>query len=217
VGQAFWEIAIQSELNGMVLAPLTAGIGCMVLLYAWLPRPIWTYVLGHEFTHAIASMLCGGRVKGMKVSGDGGHVYVTRDNFFVTLAPYFIPIYAVFVFVIFAISQHVLGFGSRPMAWALFFWALGLAYCFHVFLTCHILRTRQPDIVSQGYFFSAVIIYLGNMGVLFVGLMLVSGGLQMQQIIRDLSSGILDAYSIFGDMAEGAAISINSVLNSDSG
>ena len=79
----------------------------MGLLYFWLPKPVWTYVLGHEFTHAIATMLCGGRVKGMKVGSDGGHVYVTRDNFFVTLAPYFIPIYAIMVFVVFVCFSGV--------------------------------------------------------------------------------------------------------------
>ena len=189
----------------------------MVLLYNCLPKPIWAYVLGHEFTHAIASMLCGGRIKGMKISSDGGHVYVTRDNFFVTLSPYFIPIYTIFVFVIFALTQHVLGWRNSPIAWGLFFWAIGLSYCFHVFLTCHILRTRQPDIVSQGYFFSTVIIFLGNMVVLFAGLMLVSGGLQMEQLTIDLGSGIFETYSKIGDMAQNTVISINSALNSDSG
>ena len=29
----------------------------------------------------------------VKVTADGGHVLVTKDNFFVTLAPYFVPIY----------------------------------------------------------------------------------------------------------------------------
>ena len=217
IGHFFFEIAFQIEFNGMVVAPLVAGIACMVLLYTWLPRPIWTYVLGHEFTHAIASMLCGGRVKGMKVSSEGGHVYVTRDNFFVTLAPYFIPIYTIFVFVLFALSQHALGWGNSPIMWAMFFWALGLSYSFHVFLTAHILRTRQPDIVSQGYLFSAVIIYLGNMTVLLIGLVLVTGGVQMHHLVGNLGSEIIEAYSIIGGIAQNAAISINSVLNSDSG
>ena len=87
VGQVFFEIVIHLKFNGMVLVPMITGSTCMFLMYAWLPKPIWTYVLGHEFTHAIASMLCGGRGKGMKVTDKGGHVYVTRDNFIVTLSP----------------------------------------------------------------------------------------------------------------------------------
>ena len=206
-----------TDFSGMILIPLIAGMTCMSLLYLYLPKPIWIYVLGHEFTHAIATMLCGGRVKGMKVTGDGGHVYATRDNFFVTLSPYFIPIYAILVFAVFALIQHFLNLQNSPMIWGLFLWALGLSYCFHVFLTAHILRTRQPDIVSQGYLFSAVVIYLGNMMVLFVGLILISVGLEIGQVAREMYVEAIKAYLVIGDMAQNTAISINSVLKSDSG
>tara|TARA_B100001123_G_scaffold289030_1_gene322041 strand:- start:6187 stop:6885 length:699 start_codon:yes stop_codon:yes gene_type:complete len=216
-GQLFWELVFKMDFSGMVLIPLIAGMICMALLYCYLPKPIWVYVLGHEFTHAIATMLCGGRVRGMKVTSDGGHVYVTRDNFFVTLSPYFIPIYAILVFALFALAQYASNLQNSHMIWGLFFWALGLSYCFHVFLTAHILRTRQPDIVSQGYLFSAVIIYLGNMIVLFVGLILVSVGLELGQVVRNLYLGTIEAYLVIGDMAQNTAISINSVLKSDSG
>ena len=206
-----------TDFSGVILIPLIAGMTCMSLLYLYLPKPIWIYVLGHEFTHAIATMLCGGRVKGMKVTGDGGHVYVTRDNFFVTLSPYFIPIYANLVFAVFALIQHFLDFQNSPMIWGLFFWALGLSYCFHVFLTAHILRTRQPDIVSQGYLFSAVVIYLGNMMVLFVGLILISVGLEIGQVAREMYVEAIKAYLVIGDMAQNTAIAIDSALKSDSG
>ena len=217
IGKLFWELVFMMDYSGMLLIPLIAGIICMSLLYLYLPKPIWIYVLGHEFTHAIASMLCGGRVRGMKVTVDGGYVYVTRDNFFVTLSPYFIPIYAILVFVVFALTQYFLNFKNSPMFWGLFFWALGLSYCFHVFLTAHILRTRQPDIVSQGYLFSAVVIYLGNMMVLFVGLILIPVGLEMGQVARGMYVEALKAYLVIGDIAENTVISINSALKSDSG
>ena len=136
------------EFQGVVIVPLIAGVACMGALFRWLPRPMWVYVLGHEFTHALATMVCGGRVKGMKVTGEGGHVYVTKDNFFVTLAPYFVPLYAVLVFAFFALGRVFLGWDT-PWAWGIFHWALGLAYSFHVLLTVEILRTRQPDITSQ--------------------------------------------------------------------
>ena len=52
---------------------------------------------------------------------------------------------------------------------------VGAAYAFHVTLTGHALQTRQTDITSQGYFFSAVIIFLGNVGVLLLGVPLLTG------------------------------------------
>jgi hypothetical protein len=43
-----------------------------------------------------------------------------------------------------------------------------------VTLTWHALKTRQSDITSQGYLFSAVIIFLGNAAVLLLGLPLLT-------------------------------------------
>ena len=213
-GQVFFQIVFQLKFNGMVLVPMLAGSACMFLLYTWLPKPIWTYVLGHEFTHAIASMLCGGRVKGMKVGSEGGHVYVTRDNFFVTLSPYFIPIYAIMVFVVFALSRQLFDW-ETPMAWAVFFWALGLAYSFHIFLTWDILHTRQPDITSQGYLFSAVIIFLGNAMIGVFGMKFVSNGIGLSQIAYSLRSEVSETYHIIGGFAQNGLITINSALKSN--
>ena len=52
--------------------------------------------------------------------------------------------------------------------------AVGAAYAFHVTLTWHALKTQQSDITSQGWLFSAVIIFLGNVGVLLLGLPLLT-------------------------------------------
>ena len=51
---------------------------------------------------------------------------------------------------------------------------LGAAYSFHVTLTWHILKHQQTDISEQGYLFSAVVIFLGNVGVLLVGIPLLA-------------------------------------------
>jgi hypothetical protein len=51
---------------------------------------------------------------------------------------------------------------------------VGAAYSFHVTLTAQILKIQQSDITSQGYLFSAVVIFLGNVLVLLVGLPLLT-------------------------------------------
>ena len=51
---------------------------------------------------------------------------------------------------------------------------LGAAYAFHVTLTWHILKSRQSDITEQGYLFSAVVIFLGNVAVLLIGIPLLA-------------------------------------------
>jgi len=56
---------------------------------------------------------------------------------------------------------------------------VGAAYAFHVTLTFHVLQTRQSDITSQGYLFSTVVIFLGNVCVLLFGLPLLTARVGM--------------------------------------
>ena len=51
---------------------------------------------------------------------------------------------------------------------------LGAAYAFHVTLTWHILKTEQSDITQQGYLFSAVVIFLGNIAIVLLGVPLLT-------------------------------------------
>jgi hypothetical protein len=143
-----------------------AGALCWWTIYLLLPKPMWIYVFGHELTHALWAWLFGGRVKKFKASAKGGHVVITKSNFLIILAPYFFPIYVVLVVLLFALGHVVLGW-TRYFVW--FHLVVGAAYGFHLTLTWHILQTRQTDISSQGWFFSGVIIFLGNILVLLLG------------------------------------------------
>jgi hypothetical protein len=147
------------------------GAACWLAVFLLLPKPMLVYVFGHELTHALWTWLFGGRVKRFKFSANGGHVVITRSNFLIVLAPYFFPLYAVVVVLIFAIGHLLLGV-PQPRAW--FHLCLGAAYSFHLTLTWHILQTRQSDITSQGVLFSGVVIFLGNIIVMLVGLPLLT-------------------------------------------
>jgi hypothetical protein len=105
-------------------------------------------------------------VKRFKASSSGGHVVVTKTNFLISLAPYFFPLYAILVVVVFAIGSSLWQW-QRHVVW--FHLLLGAAYAFHVTLTFYVLRSRQSDITSEGYLFSGVVIFLGNMLVLLLG------------------------------------------------
>jgi hypothetical protein len=150
---------------------LIGGAACWLTIFLLLPKPMRVYVFGHELTHAVWTWLFGGRVKKFKVTSKGGHVVVTKTNFLIALAPYFFPLYAVLCVLIFVLGHLLWGWtGYRP--W--FHLLLGAAYAFHVTLTVHILKTEQTDITGQGYLFSAVIIFLGNITVLLIGLPLLT-------------------------------------------
>ena len=110
------------------------------------------------------------KVKKMKVTSNGGHVVISKTNFVIALAPYFFPLYAVHRHR--RVCARAILFGAGRLVW--FHLCVGAAYAFHVTLTFHTLKTRQSDITSQGYLFSAVVIFLGNVCVLLFGIPLLA-------------------------------------------
>ena len=138
---------------------LLGGAACWLVVFLLLPKPMLLYVFGHELTHALWTWLFGGRVKKFKATAHGGHVVVTKNNFLISLAPYFFPVYASLLVAIFLIG-HLLWDWRPYLVW--FHLLLGAAYAFHVTLTWHILKTKQSDITQQGYLFSWVIIFLAT-------------------------------------------------------
>lgn len=143
------------------------GGAVWLITFLLLPKPMWVYVVGHELTHAVWAWLFGARLKSFKASAQGGHVVVSKTNFLITLAPYFFPLYTIF---------WAVGFLLVDFMWPtetyepLFHFGLGLTYAFHVTLTASVLRIRQPDIVQEGWLFSGVVIWLGNLSALLLAL-----------------------------------------------
>lgn len=173
------------------------GAACWLVVYLLLPKPMRLYVFGHELTHALWTWLFWGKVKKFRVSAGGGHVVITRTNFLIVLAPYFFPLYAVAVVAVF-VAGHLLFGWQRHAVW--FHLLLGAAYSFHLTLTWHTLQTRQTDIISQGYLFSAVVIFLGNVGVLLVGVPLLTGAVGVTTALGwwlRASADVLDRVSRF--------------------
>ena len=165
---AVWRVIAQTS-NGAdrVWLPMLAGVASWIVVFLLLPKPMWVYVFGHELTHAVWTWIFGGRVKKFKAGAESGHVVTTKSNFLIVLAPYFFPLYAVLLVLVFVVMFLVGAWHRAYAPW--FHLLLGAAYAFHVTLTWHVLRTRQSDITSQGYVFSAAVIFLGNALVLLIG------------------------------------------------
>ncbi|HEY2328548.1 MAG TPA: hypothetical protein VGI63_01905 [Verrucomicrobiae bacterium] len=173
---ALWKVLCASGSADTVWVPILAGAACWAVIFFLLPKPMWIYVFGHELTHALWTWLFGGEVKNMKVTSKGGHVVISKTNFVIALAPYFFPLYAVIVIAVFALGNLIWNWHGC-LVW--FHLLVGAAYAFHVSLTFHILQTRQSDITGQGYLFSAVVIFLGNVCVLLFGLPLLTARVGM--------------------------------------
>ncbi len=117
------------------------------------------YVFGHEAAHAIATWMCLARVHEFRVSRTGGHVLSSKNNSFITLAPYFIPLYMILWIIFMGIVELLF---SNVTSFFLFggigFWA-----AFHVYwlFECH--PFQQPDLSRRGIYFSAMLILLINL------------------------------------------------------
>ena len=176
--RALWLVLHASGDADTTWVPFLGGAACWLVIFAWLPKPMWIYVLGHELTHALWTWLFGGQVKKMKVTSSGGRVVISKTNFLIALAPYFFPLYAVFVVCVFALGHWL---WAWPLVW--FHLCVGAAYAFHVTLTFHTLQTRQSDITSHGYLFSSVVIFLGNVCVLLFGIPLLTARVKLLDML----------------------------------
>jgi hypothetical protein len=152
-GQGTWQ--------GQLGIAFCAGYVLWLTVFALLPPPMRTYVLGHELTHAIWALLMGARVSDMRVGKTGGQVKTDKLNWAIALAPYFFPFYAMLFMAIFFAAHAIWGLDRY---FVVLFFLVGLGWSFHVtFTLMMLLHTRQTDVQSQGIIFSAVIIVAINL------------------------------------------------------
>ncbi len=180
-----------------------AGFVTWLLVFVFLPRTMWLYVLGHEFTHALAAMLAGGKVSAFKVSAKGGHVMTDRVNWWITLSPYFVPIYAL---IWMALWLSVDFYYPLKAYQPILYFGLGLFWCFHLTFTFSMLRIEQTDISSQGYLFSGVVIVLINLLIVLFLLSLLAHDLTMAGAGELFLHRVGQSYVFVGnEIAHGAA------------
>jgi hypothetical protein len=155
-----WLSAPAGEWREAWFVSLCAGFLTWFIIFFLLPRTMWLYVLGHEFTHALAAMLAGGKVSAFRVSSRGGHVMTDRVNWWIALSPYFIPIYALIWMGLWVTVDfyHPL----KPWQPILYF-GIGLFWSFHLTFTASMIHRRQTDLSGEGYIFSGVVILMVNL------------------------------------------------------
>lgn len=133
---------------------LAAGFMTYLVLHVAFYRPIFAYVVAHEFTHAVWAWILGRDVGEIKVKAEGGHVMVGGPNAFIALVPYFFPFYAFITLVVMYIAVP----GAQPYLMFL----LGAALSFHVVLTISMLTRPQSDLEGVGRVFGLLVVYAVN-------------------------------------------------------
>ncbi|MCL2484926.1 MAG: hypothetical protein FWF00_04870 [Endomicrobia bacterium] len=157
-----------SASGGNEYMPFWAGVLCYVVFQIAFYKPLRTYIFGHELSHAVAGILSGARIKRFNVGKQSGSVVLTKDNIWITLAPYMFPIYT---FVLIIIYIMLGWFADIKLFYGYFLFLLGFSISFHAALTVYILGIGQPDLKVYGVFFSCVVIAAVN--VIVFGLLMV--------------------------------------------
>ncbi len=150
---------------------LLAGFFLWLLLFSLFRKPTGIYVAGHEMTHALWALLMGGTVSRMNISKEGGSVELSKSNVFITLAPYFFPLYT---FVVLTAYLAFSLFTQQSPYEPLWMGLVGFTWSFHITFTIEMLRTHQPDIREYGRLFSYAAIWACNLGGLLIWIMLVT-------------------------------------------
>jgi hypothetical protein len=172
---------------------LERGILVYLLFHVLVAKPVYMYVLGHEFVHVIATWLCGGKIVSFNVSPSGGSVVTSKTNFFIELSPYFVPMYTVLLgFIYFLFS--IIGI-SIPHKAYIFVFLVGVTLAFHFVMTSEVLKVEQPDILRSGFLFSLVIIFIFN---LIVVMAFFTPLFDSVSFIKFIKTAVVDTWSIYG-------------------
>lgn len=155
-----WDISVKEQF--MFLLGFLSYIVIHVLFY----RPIILHVFGHEITHALVNWIFGGKLKSLQVSEKGGSVSVDKNNFIITLAPYFFPIYTLLVLLVYFIVD------IKYVGYIIFL--IGFTLAFHLALTFHSLKEKQSDFKEYGFIFSLSFIFFMNMVILSILLSIIT-------------------------------------------
>jgi hypothetical protein len=140
---------------------LERGVMVYLLFHVFVAKPIYAYVLGHEFVHVLATWLSGGKIVAFNVTPSGGSVVTSKTNFFIELSPYFVPMYTVLLgFIYFLLN--IMGI-SIPHKAYLFVFLVGVTLAFHFVMTSEVLKIEQPDILKSGFLFSLIVIFTFNL------------------------------------------------------
>ena len=148
------------------------------LIHWFLYQPVLSHVMAHEITHALASLLTGGKVTAIHATTAGGSTVTNRSHVFVCLAPYVFPLYTAIALGLYLIAA--------PSFKIYLLGLMGFTYAFHLALTVYSLSHPQSDLKESGKAFSLIFIFTGNMIVLVLLIVFVwPEALSFQQAARE--------------------------------
>jgi len=185
-------IALAGDLTSNLLW-FGCGFVSHLTFFLALNKPIRTYVIGHELTHALWVVLMRGRVRRIKVNKSSGYVRATKLNPLIALAPYFFPIYMLIVLGLYLLLKQLWPLDGY---FGVVLFAVGFTWSFHLLLNTWMLAHYQDDVRVAGVLFSYIAIYLLNIVVLALLLCFVSTSITPENISTAAWHDLAYAYTL---------------------
>lgn len=171
---------------------VAGGFVLWVLIYWFLPRPMWLYVFGHEFTHALAVILSRGKVSAFHVSSKGGHIATDTVNWYIALSPYFVPLYTLIWMALWLITSY--WWPEINQYETVLFFGIGMTLGFHITFTIGMIHKEQTDLIGQGWVFSFVVIIGINVFILLALIIPIADNISWGQGAETAGGRIADCY-----------------------
>jgi len=165
---------------------LLSGFVLWLAMFILFPRPVRSYILAHELTHALWGLLMGASISKISVKEDRGAVVLSKTNFLITLAPYFFPLYTVLLIALYYLLMPFYPVKQFHLIWL---GLVGMTWGFHVTFTVSALLQRQSDIRDQGRLFSYAVIYLANVLGICLWVIMVSDASLAEAAALSLAAG----------------------------
>ncbi len=157
---------------------------------------MYSYVLGHELTHALAAIMCFGKVETVSVDLDGGYVDTDTDNIFVSLAPYFVPLWMLVWMAVLFVANWIYPFEAY-LPW--FYAGFGFWWSFHVYWTLWVIPREQPDLLENEVIFSFMIIMMTNIVTLLLVLRCF-GVISLRGYLADFKACAVEIYTSYSEL-----------------
>ncbi len=160
--------------SSTTLFPFLFGLVIGAAIFSMLCKFSPVYIFGHEFTHWLTAKIFRRRTGRFRIGLASGSVEIERPNLWISLSPYFIPLYTLIWSGIYLLIRQ---FNPLPAGHYEFaaIGGIGLTYAYHLVMTAFAFHRDQQDLRAYGTIFSLSLILFINLLLIFAALLAVTG------------------------------------------
>ena len=155
-------LMVERTINSKFMVAFLIPMIGMVLIWFFIPGLNGSHlsIFEHEFTHMIAALLTFHPPRSMRIEADkgGSFGYYGEGNWFITLAPYFIPTFPLLLMLASLIWLHF-----EPTLPDFFMPSLGMMFGYHIVSNMSQIHGDQTDFPKAGWIFSLLFLPTANL------------------------------------------------------